>query len=191
MDMGRNRDGWSDQELLAASRSNGSGFDAFYRRHRAAVLAYHVGRAREPELAADLTAETFAAALMAVHDHSRELPQEPLAWLFTIAQRKFLDSCRRGRVEDEARQRLGFERLELDDEDIERINEIAHTTDLLSHLAARLPAEQLAALKARIVDEREYTEIAGELRCSAVVVRMRVSRALKTLRNAATEEHHG
>jgi hypothetical protein len=33
---------------------------------------------REPELAADLTAETFAAALIAVRDVSHELPDNPL-----------------------------------------------------------------------------------------------------------------
>lgn len=57
-------------------------------------------------MAADLTAETFAAALLAVHDRSRRLPDVPLAWLFTIAHRKLIDSHRRGQVEDAARRRL-------------------------------------------------------------------------------------
>jgi RNA polymerase sigma factor (sigma-70 family) len=187
--MGRDLDSRSDRLLLAASRADGAGFDVFYRRHRNAVLAYHARRVRDPELAADLTAETFAAALLAVHDRARELPGEPVAWLFTIAQRKFFDSCRRGRVEDAARQRLSFERVELDDQDIERIDEIAETTDLLEHLDRYLPADQAFAVKARIVDERDYTEIASQLRCSPAVVRMRVSRALKTLRHVATEDH--
>jgi RNA polymerase sigma-70 factor (ECF subfamily) len=181
----------TDRELLAASRADGSGFDGFYRRHRDAVLAYHAGRVAQSELAADLTAETFAAALLAVHDRRRELPREPVAWLFSIAQRKFFDSIRRGRVEHDARERLAMDRLELDDADIDRISEVAEATDLLAHLAERLPADQLFALTARIIDERDYADIASELRCSPVVVRMRVSRALKTLRHAATEDHHG
>jgi hypothetical protein len=37
------------------------------------VLAFHARRVPEPELAAGLTAETFAAALLAVHDPAREL----------------------------------------------------------------------------------------------------------------------
>jgi RNA polymerase sigma-70 factor (ECF subfamily) len=187
--MGRDVDSRSDRLSLAGSRADGSGFDVFYRRHRNAVLAYHAGRVRNPELAADLTAETFAAALVAVHDHARELPSEPIGWLFTIAQRKFFDSCRRGRVENAARQRLSFERLELDDQDVERISEIAEVTDLLEHLDRYLPADQAFAVKARIVDERDYTEIASELHCSPAVVRMRVNRALKTLRHVATEDH--
>lgn len=178
----------SDRRLLVASRKSGSGFDEFYRRHRDAVLSFHAARVREPELAADLTGETFAAALLAVHDLERELPREPVAWLFTIAQRKLIDSYRRGRVEDEARRRLAFERIELGDEDLERVAEVARTTDLLEHLESVLPHDQFVALRARVIDGREYPDIASELDCSPVVVRMRVSRALKTLRNAGLEE---
>ncbi len=37
---------------------------------------------------------------------------------------------------------------------------------------------------ARIVEERDYGDIAAQLRCSEIVVRKRVSRALGTLRSA-------
>src|SRR5579859_7654271 len=77
--MGRDLALRSDRDLLAASRERGVGFGEFYRRHREAVLAFHGKRVREPELAADLTAETFAAALLAVHDRSRGLPEQPAA----------------------------------------------------------------------------------------------------------------
>jgi len=49
-------------------------------------------------------------------------------------------------------------------------------------LADLLPADQLQALRARVIDEREYDEIARDLDCSEAVVRKRVSRALSTLR---------
>jgi RNA polymerase sigma-70 factor (ECF subfamily) len=186
--MGRNVDSLSDAELLSSSREQGSGFGAFYRRHRDAVLAFHGQRVREPELAADLTAETFAAALLAIHDRSRELPEQPVAWLFTIAHSKCVDSYRRGQVEAAARQRLALERVEIDDQDIERINQLAGSTDFLAHLSQRLPPEQFHALCARFVEERRYVDIAQQLRCSPVVVRMRVSRALTTLRNTRSED---
>jgi RNA polymerase sigma factor (sigma-70 family) len=178
----------SDRELLAASRGGAGGFDAFYLRHRDAVLAFHAGRVREPEVAADLTAETFAAALVAVHDRARELPVSPVAWLFTIAHRKWIDSFRRGQVEDDARRQLAFEPLVLDDEAVARIAEVAGATDLRAHLGQCLPADQVHALCAHIVDERDYADIAGELRCSEAVVRMRVSRALSTLRGRETSD---
>ena len=179
----------SDRELLQASRDGDDGFDAFFRRHRKAVLAFHAQRVREPELAADLTAETFAAALLAVHDRARPLPEMPVAWLFTIAHRKLIDSYRRGQVEDDARRRLALEPLVLEDADIERIGEIANDTDVIAELARQLPADQFQALRARILDERDYADIASELGCSRAVVRMRVSRALNTLRTAMEARH--
>ena len=188
--MERNPDSRGDRELLLASRNGGEGFDAFYRHHREAVLAFHGRRTGNPELAADLTAETFAAALVVVRDRARELPENPAAWLFTIAHRKFVDSYRRGRIEDDARRRLAFERIEIYDADVDRINEIVESTDVLEHLVRQLSADQFRALRARIVDERDYAEIARELRCSSGVVRMRVNRALKTLR-AAAHDHQG
>jgi DNA-directed RNA polymerase specialized sigma24 family protein len=45
---------------LLAARSDP---EAFYRRHAVPVLGYLVRRTRDPELGADLTAETFASAL--------------------------------------------------------------------------------------------------------------------------------
>jgi DNA-directed RNA polymerase specialized sigma24 family protein len=45
-----------------------------------------------------------------------------------------------------------------------------------------------AALRARILDERPYDEIARELRTTESVVRQRVSRALRRLRHDLEEQ---
>jgi len=173
----------SDCQLLSAVRAlDGEAFGAFFRRHRGVVLAFLATRTNGRDVAADLLAETFAAALSAVRDESRALPDEPIAWLLTIARNKLIDSIRRGRVEQDARDRLGFEPLVLDDGDIQRVDELIDQTDLVTTLAGRLPADQLVALRARILDERDYPEIAADLQCSQAVVRKRVSRALRTLR---------
>jgi RNA polymerase sigma-70 factor (ECF subfamily) len=178
----------SDHELLERSRAGDvEAFDRFYRRHRDLVLTFCAHRVRSAELAADLMAETFAAALAAVHERERSLPDTPVAWLFGIAQHKVADSFRRGRVEDEARRRLGLEPLVLDDADLGRVSEIVGRTDLAESLMRRLPREQAEAIHARIVDERPYPEIARALQCSEVVVRKRVSRGLKTLRTSVED----
>ncbi len=175
----------TDGVLLSAARGgDGEAFGLFYRRRRALVLAYVRPRVPDAEVAADLLAETFAAALGAVRDGGRELPDEPVPWLMTIARNKLIDSLRRGRVEQTARRRLALEPLAIEDADLRRIEEIVAQTDLAERLGELLPADQYAALAARIFDEQDYREIAGSLRCSQAVVRKRVSRAIQTLRGA-------
>lgn len=47
---------------------------------------------------------------------------------------------------------------------------------------AELPAEQQEALRAHIVDDESYNDLAARLRTSPAVVRKRVSRGLSILR---------
>ena len=68
--------------------------------------AYFARRTRDAELAADLTAETFAAALDGAHRH-RPDKGPAVAWLYGIARRKLAHAARKGAVEDRARRRLG------------------------------------------------------------------------------------
>jgi RNA polymerase sigma-70 factor (ECF subfamily) len=74
--------------------------------------------------------------------------------------------------------------MQINDSDVERVLRVAAETDLLVRLSEELPAEQFQALRARVLDERGYEEIAKELACSEAVVRKRVSRAIATLRQA-------
>jgi len=50
-----------------------------------------------------------------------------------------------------------------------------------------IPDRQRAAVRARVVDESSYAEIADRLNCSELVVRQRVSRGLSRLRDELTE----
>jgi RNA polymerase sigma-70 factor (ECF subfamily) len=173
----------SDNELLTASRAGDrDAFGIFYARHREMLLGYLARRVREPEVAADLMAETFAAALVAVRDGRRTLPDTPVAWVFVIARNLLVDSARRGRVETAARRRLGLEPLVLHDQDLERIGDIAGSSDSVTELAAAIPATEWDAFRAHVLDDQSYSEIAAELCCSEAVVRKRVSRAKSHLR---------
>src|SRR3954447_18656527 len=134
-----------DEELLAAT-SEPAAFATFYRRHERRILAYFAGRLREAEVAADLTAETFAAALLAREGHDRD--QGPgVAWLYGIAHHVLLMSLRRGRVEQKARSRLAMPPLDLTDELIERID--ALRGEALRALAD-LTDDQRQAVEARV-----------------------------------------
>jgi len=76
-----------------------------------------------------------------------------------------------------------LEPLALDDDACARIEAVASIEVDLDRLLATLPTKQRTAIVARVVDQREYGEIAAELRCSELVVRKRVSRALTALRS--------
>lgn len=178
----------SDSELLAASRSNPDAFASFYDRYERSVVGYFARRTGDPEVAADLTAEVFAAALGASR---RYRPENPSAagWLFAIAHNKLLKSLRRGRVEADARRRLGIgEPIEFAAEELAQVESAAGSSSWVVELLERLPALQRDAVRARIVDERSYPDIAGELQTSELVVRQRVSRGLSKLRAELKEQ---
>jgi DNA-directed RNA polymerase specialized sigma24 family protein len=88
----------SDEELLDASRREPAAFGVFYERHEERMLRYFVSRVGDAEVAADLTAETFAAALAGAH-RFRARKGPAVAWLFGIARNTLAVSKRRGRVE--------------------------------------------------------------------------------------------
>jgi RNA polymerase sigma factor (sigma-70 family) len=177
-----------DRELLRAAR-NGEAecFGELFRRHHAVVLAFVARRVDEPEVAADLLAETFAALLTIVRDRRRDLPISPLGWLLVTARNLLIDRHRHGIVVEAARRQLQLAPVALDDRDIELILEAGHSDELLGRIHELLPLEQADALTARIVDELDYDVIARRANTSQAVIRKRVSRALATLR--ATLEH--
>ena len=161
----------------------GPAFAEFYARHERAILAYFARRVRGGELAADLAAETFAQALAS---RRRFHAGNAVGWLFGIAAHVLAHSVRRGQVEDRARRRMQMPGLELVDEQIEAIERLGGDDGLLAALAG-LPPDQSAAVRARIVEEDSYAEIAARMRCSEAVVRKRVSRGLASLRQSLEE----
>jgi RNA polymerase sigma factor (sigma-70 family) len=167
-----------DAELLR--RGDADSFAVFYRRHARRMAGYLMRATGDAEAAADLTAETFAAALAGRARYSPE-DAAPQTWLYAIAAHKLNDWLRRGYAEDRARRRLGLERIELNAEDkreFERLGGEVTVVELLDEL----PADQRGALRARLVEERAYGEIAASEGVSEVAIRQRVSRGLAGLR---------
>lgn len=174
----------TDDELLAerAPGRAGAAFAVFYERYEGAVLAYFRRRVGTPELAADLAAETFAQALVSRGRYRPGAENSAVAWLFGIAGHVLGRSARRGAVEDRARRRLGFTELVLDDAQLIEIDELSSERAALAALRS-LPVDQREAVRARILDEKPYAEVAEQLRCSEPAARKRVSRGLAALRN--------
>ena len=167
-----------------ATAADAEAFAAFYRRHLRSVLAYLVHRTGRRDLAADLAAETFAAALQSLSRYRPELGSAR-GWLFTIASNKLADSARRGAVVAHSRHELGLPARELTDPELERAEELIDAERMaaeLDTLLAELPPDQRVALRERIVEERDYRELAAEWNCSEAVIRQRVARGLSALR---------
>jgi len=178
----RRRERRTDQELLAAAMGEEpAAFTAFYERHVDLVLAYLRRRTSNAEVAADLMAETFAAALLALHEHTsrrrggsrrrgcsasrvqavRELPPRPRRGGGTHSASALSPSCstiatsagRRAQETDVVRALADV------------LRPTARGDPAADHRRARLRRDRLA-----------------ELGCSEAVVRKRVSRGLATLR---------
>ncbi len=150
----------TDGELLHATLGGeAEAFGELFARHRALVLAY-------------LTRRSTAAP-----------------WLLTRARYMGIDPRGRGGDAAAARRRLALVPAPPPtDADLERLSELGADVDVALALLGELPADLQAALRARVLDERPYDEIAREQRTSEAAVRQRVSRALRRLRTGLEEQ---
>ncbi len=166
-----------DDADLQGLHADADSFAAFYVRFERPVLGFFMRCVGRPDLAADLMAETFARALEGLdsYDPARGRADQ---WLFGIARHVLSASLRAGRVEAQARQRLGMPALVLDDHAVETIERLSSSECALE----ALPDEQRFAVSAHVIHERSYSEIASEMECSEALVRQRVSRGLRALR---------
>lgn len=175
-----------DVQLLKriASRDD-LAFSVFYRRHLALVTAYLRRCAEDRETAVDLTAEVFAAVLVAAPRYRDRGPAE--AWLLGIARNKLRASRRRGNIDARARRRLGYTRVDFSDPDLVQLEQLADAGEhALTELLDRMPKHERDAVVARVLHERPYHEIAAAINTSELVVRKRVSRGLARLRKGLT-----
>ena len=152
----------------------------FYDRYEDALLIFFRRASGRADLAADFTAEVFAAALASIAQFRPERGSAR-AWLFGIARHELSQTWRRRRVESEARRRMEMEPMTLTDEDLQRIDELALDGSSLT-LLEELPDDQRSAVVGRVLQERDYADLAVELSCSEMVVRQRVSCGLRAMR---------
>jgi len=169
-----------DDDLLTAPDADA--FGAFYARHARAVEAFFARRTGDRALACDLTAETFAAALIA-RRRFRAGPAPARAWLYTIAARRLADHRRRAAAEDRLQARLMAHRRTEVGADPAPLDEQVGGQALA--LLERLPHEQREAIAAHVVAGHAYRDIARRTGVSEAGVRQRVSRGLATMRRPA------
>ncbi|MGH2873377.1 MAG: RNA polymerase sigma factor [Solirubrobacteraceae bacterium] len=171
----------SDADLVSRSRHEASAFAELYQRHAAAIYRYHCRCTGDADAAHDLTAETFAQAWLMRARFRDEAGGSAAPWLYGIARNVVLMSVRRRRIE-----RAGLERLGLLG-DPGAVSGAEHQPDeswLVELEAAldELPAAQREAVRLRFDADLAYEQIAVALDTSPQAARVRVHRALSTLR---------
>lgn len=172
----------SDAELIVASRGDPHAFRELYDRWADTLFAYFYRRVSNAEVAADLLAETFAAAWVARSRFS-DLGKPGGAWLYGIARRELSHYFRHERVELRAVRRLGIEVPALDAESVAAIEALEADGDrtILTDAMGRLSVSERDAVQLRVIGELDYPEIAAQLRCSEAAARTRVHRGLAHL----------
>jgi RNA polymerase sigma factor (sigma-70 family) len=176
--------------LLVRSRDDADAFADFYAAYAERVLVYFTRRVLDVEVAFDLVAETFAAALEHRFHYRGETAEQEQGWLFSIARSKLSHYWRDGNVERSALARVDVPVPGLGDPEIERIEDMAGLGEVAAPLAAAmadLPPEQRIAVELRVVEECGYSDIAVRLGISEQAARARVSRGLRALALALRE----
>lgn len=180
----------SDAELLDRSDTDAGAFTEFYRRHERALVRYAGRMVRDPELVVDVVAETFARAYESRAAFRGDGGSSARGWLLGIARHVVLAAWRTGRIQSDVRERLGMQAISVTDETLRAVEHAVVESEgaVVDAWLADLPADQREAIRRRVLQDGDYDEIARELRCSAAVVRQRVSRGLGALRRAAMED---
>jgi RNA polymerase sigma-70 factor (ECF subfamily) len=179
-----------DDELVLLSRARPEAFGELFDRHAESVLRFFVRRTFDPDVAAELTAETFAQAFVS---RLRFVPQGggALAWLYGIAKHQLSRYHRRGAVAAKARKKLGMPPRELSEEDYDRIEELMDTENVRGAVAdafALLSDDQREAVNLRVVEGRPYDEVAALTGATEQTARARVSRGLRRLGTLLEEQ---
>jgi RNA polymerase sigma-70 factor (ECF subfamily) len=178
----------TDADLLRAADRDPHAFRVLYDRWAKPLLAFCYRRTFDAEASLDLVAETFAIAYQKRHRY-RDRGRPVGAWLYGIAARELAAYQRRQRVELRACRRLAVTVPTVDDQSLERIEELvdaAHWRHALCEALAQLTAAERDAVRLRVIDQLDYPTVAARLRCSEQAARARVHRGLTRI--AATLE---
>ena len=147
-----------------------------FRRHYGHVYGYFRRRLGDPERAEELTQDVFAAAAASLPD---ERPGDPpvLAWLYSVARRRFADEARR-----RARERKAAGILPRRSE-----SEYEPIAGALRDAIATLPGGQARVVLLKLVRGLTFAEIGAEVGLTEAAAKMRFVRALERLRAELSE----
>jgi RNA polymerase sigma-70 factor, ECF subfamily len=150
---------------------------ALYDRALPQVYGYLQPRVGDRTIAEDLTAETFLAAVQAIH--KRSVPDLTVAWLITVARNKLVDHWRKQEREERSLRVASDGTGDIVEDDTDQRFERMRAHDVL----AELGAHQRAALTLRYLDGlsvREVAEQLGRTEHATETLLVRARRAFRT-----------
>lgn len=170
-------------DLLIEARRRPEALGELYVLVERRLVRYFYRRTACAATAADLTSETFAAAI----DGLRRFDPKKgagIGWIFGIARHLHSQWLRSEQVEQAARRKVGMQLGPPEDLDVTAIEEsvdFGPILDRLDEALEQLTAPTRDAVVLRIVERLDYEEISARLRCSPGAARVRVSRGLDQL----------
>ena len=168
------------EKLKELGRRDEPGLASLAEAHGPELYRFLLGLLRDPEQARDALQSTFAKAA----EHGLDIdPASIRAWLFRVAAREAINERRRGA----RRHRLerGFAWLReaagpedcIEDDPLIRAEEIEGVRDALE----TLPPDYLAVVRARIFEDKTFSQIADEQQIPLGTAITRMRRALERL----------
>jgi RNA polymerase sigma-70 factor (ECF subfamily) len=140
-------------------------------RYSADVYRFLLRRTRNHSDAEELTQQVFADATSALSRCNP--PQSMRGWLYAVAERRLIDELRR---RERAATLVGQATPEIGYTDGDTLQALEEAVD-------RLPDLQRRVVVMKIVEGLTYREIAKALDCNEATCKMRLSRALRRLRD--------
>ncbi|MBI5431272.1 MAG: RNA polymerase sigma factor [Planctomycetes bacterium] len=169
--------GEGDELALRAALGDADAFEALVRDHYRAVFKTSYAMTRNLEDAHDLTQECFTRAWERRAEYRADAPYR--AWLASIVRNRLRDELR-ARHRRGTAQQLGDELL-LDERTLD-VGLLDEELELgLQRELARLPESERRALVLRVVDEREYDDVAATLGVRPATARTLVMKARRSL----------
>jgi RNA polymerase sigma-70 factor (ECF subfamily) len=174
-------------EVLSGGRLDE--FEGLYRSEIRAITAFFARRSRNPQVVADLTADTFVEAMSSFLGNGPS-PGSERPWLYAIARRVYAKHCERsGRRAEALRDHVSWLPLDEDETDelAERIDTERSARSVLRTLAG-LPRLEREAIE--LVDLAGLTpkEAAAALGVTAGALRVRLFRARARIRKESRND---
>jgi RNA polymerase sigma-70 factor, ECF subfamily len=166
--------------IVGATEGHAAAGEAF-RDYRGQVYRFLLRRTGDHHDAEELTQRVFLEATIALQGRAVK-PASTLAWLYAIAERRFIDEIRRRTVA-----RRGVRQLSPTDEapDLAYGREVSRA---LRDAMTRLPEDQRRVVILKLLHGMRFAEIADELGISEAACKMRLSRAVAQIKQELGEQ---